>query len=228
MATVGALLDPVRRGLYLFVLEQRRPVSRDEAADAAGIRRGLAAFHLDRLAAEGLVEVEYRRLTGRTGPGAGRPAKLYGPTARDYELTLPPRSYALVAELMADALEASQPGGSGESSDEVAERHGERIGRAARERLPGRPSEAQLRSALDAVLAGLGYQPDVTARERRLRNCPFHALAERHRELVCGMNKALLQGVLKGLGLRRLEAHLEPTPQKCCVVLSSTSARARP
>lgn len=223
---VGALLEPVRRSLYLFVLAQARPVSRDEAATAVGVRRGLAAFHLDRLAADGLLDVEFRRLSGRTGPGSGRPSKLYRPAQAEYELSLPPRSYSFVAELLAEALEARSPGGTGESPQAIAERHGAAIGRAARHRLGARPRVAELRSALDAVLAGLGYQPYAEARTHRLRNCPFHALADRHRDLVCGMNEALLRGVLDGLGLDRLEASLDPRPDECCVVLAPPSRRS--
>ena len=85
---------------------------------------------------------------------------------------------------------------------------------------------ARLRSALEAVLAGLGYQPYAEGRAERLRNCPFHALAERHRDLVCGMNEGLLVGVLDGLGLPRLEASLDPRPDECCVVLAPTGKRS--
>lgn len=226
LAVVGALLEPVRRALYLFVLGEARAVSRDEAAEAVGVRRGLAAFHLDRLAADGLLDVEFRRLSGRTGPGAGRPAKLYRPTRVDYELSLPPRSYSLVAELLAEAVEAGRPGGSGESAGAIAHRHGEAIGGTARAQLGARPSAARRQAALDAVLAGLGYQPYAEARTRRLRNCPFHALADRHRELVCGMNEALLGGVLDGLGLPGLQASLDPRPDECCVVLKPTRKRS--
>lgn len=218
LASVGALQDPVRRALYLHVVEQGRAVSRDEAAEAVGVRRGLAAFHLDRLATDGLVEVEYRRLTGRTGPGAGRPAKLYRPAITEYEVTLPPRSYAFVAELLAEAVEAAQPGGSGDSPEEIARRHGEAIGVAMRGELGARPSSAERRAALERVLASYGYQPYAEGKLVRLRNCPFHALAYRHTELVCGMNRALLEGVLVGLGVAGMSARLEPTRSQCCVV----------
>jgi predicted ArsR family transcriptional regulator len=194
-------------------------VSRDEAAAAVGIRRGLAAFHLDRLAEQGMLEVEFRRLTGKTGPGAGRPAKLYRIAAADHELSLPPRSYALAAGLLAEAVEAARPGGSGESAEVLAERRGRAIGEAARNDLGSRPSVTSLHEALGTVLAGLGYQPVVDGKTSHLRNCPFHALAEHHRDLVCHMNEALLAGVVDGLGLRRIESRLDPTPGECCVVL---------
>lgn len=55
-----------------------RGMSRAEAADAVGVARTLAAFHLGKLVDAGLLEVAHRRLTGRSGPGAGRPAKVGG------------------------------------------------------------------------------------------------------------------------------------------------------
>lgn len=225
LATMGALRDPVRRALYLHVLAEGRAVSRDEAADAVGVRRALAAFHLDRLADDGLLDVEYRRLSGRTGPGAGRPSKLYRAKDADHEVSLPPRSYSFVAELLAEAVQAGRPGGTGEPAEAVAARRGRAVGTAARASLGGRPSTARLRAALDRVLAELGYQPYDEGRLTRLRNCPFHALAERHRQLVCGMNEAFLAGVVGGLGLDRLEATLTPTPGECCVVLASRTGR---
>jgi len=225
LAAIAALQDPVRRALYLFVLAAGRAVGRDEAAAAVGIRRGLAAFHLDRLAEDDLLSVEYRRLTGRSGPGAGRPAKLYRIVEADREVSLPPRSYELVAELLAEAVEASRPGGSGASAEQVAERTGHALGDEVRAALGSRPTVAERRDALAGLLARLGYQPVGEGRETQLRNCPFHALAEAHRPLVCGMNQALLSGVLDGLDLSRLEARLEPAPNQCCVVIAAAAER---
>src|SRR5215210_4980262 len=89
ISAIAALNEPIRRALYTYVAEQAGPVGRDEAAEAAGITRELAAFHLDRLLDEGLLDVEYRRLSGRSGPGAGRPAKLYHPSRRQVQVSLP-------------------------------------------------------------------------------------------------------------------------------------------
>src|ERR671917_3783 len=87
---VAALNDPVRRGLYRFVVDRAESVGREEAAAAVGIQKPLAAFHLEKLADEGLLDVEFRRLTGRSGPGAGRPAKLYRRSSRGIGGSLPP------------------------------------------------------------------------------------------------------------------------------------------
>ena len=220
LASVGSLQEPVRRSLYLYVLAQRRPVSRDEAASAAGVGRGLAAFHLDRLAKDGLLDVEYRRLTGRSGPGAGRPAKLYRPAA-ETEISLPPRSYAFAAELLAEALEArlGQNGADGEPPTGVAERFGRAAGDAARRDLPARPTASERLEALSRLLATYGYQPCQEGGEVRLQNCPFHALASRHTELVCGMNEAFLRGVIASMDVRGADARLAPTAGQCCVVI---------
>src|SRR5215218_6815979 len=103
VAAVGLLDDPVRRRLYDHVAMSGRPVGRDEAAKAAGIARTLAAYHLDKLADAGLLTVTFERRSGRGGPGAGRPAKLYTRSARDVAVSVPPRDYGLAARLLAEA-----------------------------------------------------------------------------------------------------------------------------
>lgn len=80
--------DPTRRTIYREVLASAAEISRDEVAAAAGVSRKLAAFHLEKLLEAGLLEASYRRLTGRTGPGAGRPAKLYQPSSAGLLATL--------------------------------------------------------------------------------------------------------------------------------------------
>ncbi|HXF95221.1 MAG TPA: hypothetical protein VNI61_03880, partial [Gemmatimonadales bacterium] len=101
---VAVLDEPLRRALYAYVTGRAGEVTRDSAARALGISRPLAAFHLDRLAAEGFLEVAYRRLSKRRGPGAGRPAKLYRPSGRQLEVTLPPRRYELAARVLLQAF----------------------------------------------------------------------------------------------------------------------------
>src|SRR5215212_12188907 len=104
LTAVAALGDPLRRRLYRFVGAQDHPVSRDEVAEGGGVSRSAAAFHLDRLVDEGLLETEYRRLSGRRGPGAGRPAKLYRRAARQFDVTLPERHYDLPGRILAGAV----------------------------------------------------------------------------------------------------------------------------
>jgi predicted ArsR family transcriptional regulator len=213
-----ALLDePARRALYEWVVDQGRPVGRDEAAVGTGVSRALAAFHLDRLAAAGLLTTEYRRLSGRTGPGAGRPAKLYARADRDVRVALPERRYDIAAGIMAEALESTSDDGPPEPLRAAAHRMGEELGSAAKAVAGPRPSRVARRAALVDTLAERGYEPREQQGTLRLRNCPFHALVDDHRDLVCGMNLALAEGILDGLGDDEAHARLDRQPGLCCV-----------
>ncbi len=89
LAAIGALRDPKRRALYEFIAIAGDWVSRDRAAEAVSLERGTAAHHLERLVADGLLDVDFRRLSGRQGPGAGRPAKLYRRAEHEFDVSLP-------------------------------------------------------------------------------------------------------------------------------------------
>jgi predicted ArsR family transcriptional regulator len=216
-----ALLDePVRRRLYEWLVAQGGEVSRDDAAAGVGIARALAAFHLDRLAAEGLLQVEFGRRSGRTGPGAGRPAKLYRRAEREITVSLPERRYETAAAMMADALDASGRGGSSPALGASAREAGLAVGDAARRAAGKRPGRRRRRDALVGALRERGYEPrEAGSGEITLGNCPFHALVEDHRDLVCGMNLAWAEGVLEGVGETETLARLDPQPQRCCVVI---------
>jgi predicted ArsR family transcriptional regulator len=209
-----ALLDePARRRLYDFVSGQEAPVGRDRAAAETGMSRGLAAFHLDRLAEAGLLEVEFRRLTGKTGPGAGRPAKLYKRAERRLSVNLPASHYDLAGDLLASALEQQRPD---ESAAHAVRRVAGKAGRALARTRGATDSDAGLTEAL----AELGYEPEESpGGSVRLRNCPFHALAQGHTDLVCSMNEAFLKGVIEGLPDEELRARLDPSPGYCCVTI---------
>ena len=213
-----ALLDePVRRTLSEWVVRQGRPVGRDEAATATGVSRALAAFHLDRLARGGLLTTGFRRLSGKTGPGAGRPSKLYMRSDRDISVSLPARRYDIAAALMADALEDASGTRPATSLGQAAHRMGEEVGAAARNAAGPRPTQSRRRAALVETLEERGYEPLEEGGTLRLANCPFHALVDDHRDLVCGMNLALAEGILDGLGDERISAHLDRQPGRCCV-----------
>ena len=204
---VAALDEPNRRRLYDHVIAQSAPVTRDEAAAAVGLARPTAAFHLDRLAEAGLLEVVFERRTGRTGPGAGRPAKLYRRSDTEFAVSLPDRRYQLAGELLAAAVVDADA--SGESPRAAVERRARQLGTQI-----GRDAD----SLFDTLQCN-GFEPDLDEGRIVLRNCPFHALAQRHTELVCGMNLCLLEGVLDGFGDAGLNAVLEPETGFCCVKL---------
>lgn len=215
-----ALLDePTRRGLYELVAASGEPVGRDEAAAAIGISRELAAFHLDRLVEAGLLETEYRRRSGRRGPGAGRPAKLYRRSDLELSVSVPARHYDRAAAIFADGLETiGEPGTAAVTS--AARARGEQAGLAARRRVGPRPGHHRLAGALLGLLREDGFEPvvDVEAGEIGLRSCPYRALSASHRDLTCGMNHAWAEGVLDGLKDPGFEAVLAPAPGRCCVV----------
>jgi predicted ArsR family transcriptional regulator len=220
---IGVLADPVRRKLYRFVCSQEQPVSRDQAAHAVGIARHKAKFHLDRLEAEGLLEADYVRLTGRAGPGAGRPAKRYRRGPREFAVSLPGRDYELAGRIMADAISYAARTGVpiNEAVTNAATAHGVAIAASANDH----PSMAD--GALDLavrVLTEHGYEPRRNDHTVVMTNCPFHSLAVGHTELVCRMNHALLGGFVDSIAPGLLDARFEPGGNRCCVTLAALPA----
>ncbi|GIF23958.1 putative ArsR family transcriptional regulator [Actinoplanes tereljensis] len=201
---LASLTDQVRRRAYAVVADGTGPVGRDEVAEALGIGRTLAAFHLDKLVAAGLLEVSYARRSGKTGPGAGRPAKLYQVGAAEHAVSVPPRAYLGAAELLAEAIEQA---GVEEALYKVAQRHGRR-----------------LRKDATVALTEQGYSPAAAGPDRiELRNCPFHRLAEQFPPLICGMNLAMITGLL-GDSDGDWTARMDPAPGRCCVTLSKNQS----
>ena len=228
VAGISALAEPVRRELYQFVCSQPEPVSRDQAAEALGVARHQAKFHLDRLEAEGLLDADYVRMTGRAGPGAGRPAKRYRRAVGEFAITLPAREYALAAHILAEAVTASARTGSPilAALSTAAAAHGATIAAEA----PDRPRSAE--AALDlavSLLSRHAYEPRRNGSTVVLTNCPFHTLARSHTELVCGMNHALIAGFVRSVAPDLLEARLDPADKRCCVTLSAgRTSRVQP
>lgn len=216
LAAVASLDEPTRRRIYDHVRVQAVPLSRDDVADALQITRQSAAFHLDRLAEQGLLVFTFARRSGRSGPGAGRPAKLYQRSAREVSVSLPPRHYDLAGQLLAGAVvEAEQ---SGQPVQVVLDRRARDFGWALACEQPGRGDAG----VLVDLLGDHGYEPTAAGSDIILRNCPFHAMAQEHAELICGMNLHLLEGVLAGLGRTGLRASLDPAPSRCCVRLGNS------
>lgn len=219
ISAIAALDEPTRRRLYEFVVGQAAPVSRDEAADAVGVPRTTVAFHLDKLATEGLLEVVYERRTGRTGPGAGRPSKLYRRAPDHIAVSLPERRYELAARLLADAFHEAET--AGQSPRAVLHRRARELGKELGRTTRAGHADGDDHAAAMRTLHDFGFEPRQAggADEVVLVNCPFRSLAERHTELVCGMNLCLVDGILDGLAATGLAAHLAPEPGHCCVRL---------
>lgn len=241
LAAAAALDDPLNRRLYELVAGSSEAVGRDTAAGALGLPRSTAALRLDRLADVGLLSVEFRRLSGREGPGAGRPAKLYRGAGTDLLVSVPERRYELIGELLADGVDQAdrtdRP-----LSDVLSER--------ARAIGHGIGSSGQ---SLWSVLDRYGYaprlapdlatdptpdwEPGAATQDDQppcllLGNCPFQLLAARHRRLICGLNLDLLLGIVAG----RAEADQhgpdavyqpvsDPSENRCCVRLTPETNR---
>lgn len=199
-AALGVLSDPLRRKLYRHVAASAGEVGRDDAAQAAGVSRSLAAFHLDKLVAAGLLAVSFRRLSDRTGPGAGRPAKMYRRADGEHAVSLPPRSYDTAGRLLADVVERA-------GLDRELQAAAKAAGAA----------DPDAKGDLVEVLGARGYLPFWDGDTLRLANCPFHALADEFRALICGMNLALVEGMAS----EEWSASVDPCPGGCCVSLRS-------
>jgi predicted ArsR family transcriptional regulator len=223
LAGLAGLGDPLRRALYRYVAGRGMPVSRDDAAHAVGISRPLAAYHLDKLIDDGLLEPRYQRRSGRRGPGAGRPAKHYVRAGRQFELSLPARDYALLAELLVGAVEADPSGAAQAALDRAAAALGAELAAEAAKNTTPDGDPDQVLAAVRQALTARGYEPYEEADGTiRLRNCPFDRIAAQHRQLVCGANHAMLQALTEQVDSDppTVRAVLDPQPGRCCVTLT--------
>ena len=225
VSRVSALADPLRRALYHFVAHQPGAVSRDQAAAGLDIPRHTAKFHLDKLVDEGLLAPEFKRLSGRTGPGAGRPAKLYRRVRKEVNVTLPRRRYDLAGHVLADTLGRIQNG------TPLAQAIADAADNAAQIVIDSwPPTESSDLERMTGVLARLGYEPrpenstaDSTGGEHvRLSNCPFQQLSDDHTDVICPINRQFVDAVGRHLGC--VDVHPEPADRGtgCCVGLRST------
>lgn len=197
--------------MYLFIRQRGGPVSREEAGREVGVSAKLAAFHLDKLVDQGLLQAHYARLPGRSGPGAGRSSKLYEPTDRSFQVSLPPRAYDLVGRLVLEALQTKR-------HDESPEEAARRVGYSAGLETGSSASPGPVRRTED-ILSRLGFEPRREGDKTLLSNCPFQALAQAEPELVCGLNEAFVSGVIDGLDEEAERAVLDPGKGRCCVIL---------
>jgi predicted ArsR family transcriptional regulator len=207
ITAIAALEDELRGSMYFYIRRARRPITRDEAAASVGISRKLAAFHLDKLVDVGLLHADYEP----TGPvrRVGRTPKVYRPTDLEIRVAIPQRTQDVLTEILLDAVLS---GTAGECARDAAVRAARRRG----ERLAAEEPVGTL-AAAENMLCQHGFEPFRQTDDRvRLRNCPFHPLAARAPDLVCGLNHAFLSGYFDGTGVR---AVVSPHAGECCVEL---------
>lgn len=205
---MAALVDRSRRALYEYVRRAGHPVTREEAAAAQGMSRNLTAFHLDKLVESGLLCARYEAPADQPR-GRGRTPKVYEPAGDGVAVTIPERRYELIAEILAAAIVEDTT-----DAGRTAHRHARQRGRdlGARARAEGGDLDGAV-----AALAALGFEPQTAPGRVLLANCPFHALADRHPALVCGLNHAFVAGLVEGSDLAGARARLDPQPGACCV-----------
>jgi predicted ArsR family transcriptional regulator len=223
VTAIAALADPTRRDLYRYVSGEPEPVSRDQASEALGIARHSAKFHLDKLVEEGLLQTDFRRLSGRQGPGAGRPTKLYSRSGEPLSVTLPERRYDVAGQLLASAIDNSAGDRTvlTDALQVAAADWGRTIGDQALAAAGPSPSRDRMLAATCETLAEQGYEPRRDGDTITMSNCPFDSLARTHTALVCGMNLAIMTAVTDRVGQTQLTARLEPHSNRCCVVLDA-------
>jgi len=216
---VTALGEPLRRRLLGFIRAARRPITRDEAADAVGISRKLAAFHLEKLVDAGLLR--HRVLTG--GPRrVGRRPKVYEPADTEVQISIPARRHELLADILTTAvLSEIERGSAKAAAANAAHERGLAAATALRDRVrPGRLGLERALTLASEILASYGFEPQRSSPMRvRLGNCPFHPIAQRAPELICQLNHAFTRGIVEGLQARTIEAVLAPAAGECCVEL---------
>lgn len=229
IASLSILDDRLRAEIFFHVAGSGGSVTRDQAAKVLGITRRTAAFHLDKLAEAGLVDVSFKRVSGRTGPGAGRSSKLYRRSARRLNVSIPSRNYELMARLLASVLKHTQAESAPHHLEAQARAFGLSIGAAARKQVTRPSSRKRLLKALVEELTTLGFEPfDDGSRTLRLRNCPYHDMAREDADFVCSMNLNLMLGLAEGLDLSEVSPTRQPIDGMCCVAFRTTPEAMRP
>lgn len=206
---IALLTEPLRQKTYEFVKRQNRPVTKDEVAKGCDLPRATASFHLEKLAEAGLLESEFRRLSGKKGPGAGRPNKLFRISDREITVSIPARRYDVAAEIMIEAIEFAETARVeiNEALQHSAHEIGKEIGAEA--------------VSLEQALEASGYEPDTENQGQiTLGNCPFHQLSRKHTERICRTNLALLEGITEACaGAEDSTAVFAPGAGPCCVYI---------
>ncbi|MGH3671630.1 MAG: helix-turn-helix domain-containing protein, partial [Pseudonocardiaceae bacterium] len=162
LTAVAALSDDLRRQMYGFIRRARRPVSREEAAESAGISRKLAAFHLDKLVEVGLLRARHEPIGGIRK--VGRAPKLYEPTDTRLQISIPAREYDLLADILIGALLTEDQDKTGrDAALQIARHRGAALGTAESQRArPGRLGAERALTLATAALSRYGFEPDRT------------------------------------------------------------------
>jgi predicted ArsR family transcriptional regulator len=195
----AALGDPTRRRVFFMVREADDVVSKDEVADIVGIDRRLAGFHLDKLVDQGFLTAEFKRRTGRSGPGAGRPAKHYRLAAEELGVSLPERHYDLLASLLLKAAADESGAARQDILDRIGYEFGFEVGLHEVAEGRTRPGQDGVNAVEQVVrlLSRYGFAAQTSGDGMiRACACPFEELAFDDPERICGLDRAIWKGML--------------------------------
>jgi predicted ArsR family transcriptional regulator len=216
----AALGDPTRRAIFIAVRESPEPMTSAAIAELFTIHPNVARHHLDKLAADGYLQVSHRRPAGRTGPGAGRPAKCYETTEKAIDVHFPSRRPDLLVELLVRLVQRLAPDDIAAVAEDVGRQYGRELAAEV-----GTPEEDGYQEAVTAVaqaMSGLGFgiSQDTSAATSRLltSHCPFGAAAAGHPDVVCSLDRGIVSGLFERLS-DRCEPVLHPhtDPVEACV-----------
>jgi predicted ArsR family transcriptional regulator len=208
MRRLDSIGDRELRETLLFARAQPQPVTADEVAAAQRIHRNVARGRLERLAEAGLLIASFERRTGRTGPGAGRPAKTYRVAPELTAIEFPERRYEQLIGLVVDVLPNRARR---DRLHEVGIAFGRELARKAQLRSAKRFQTALARVC--TALGGLGYQASVAEviGERAVittATCPLRPLVRANPRLATldrGMWAALVARGLEGIGIDQVD-----------------------
>ncbi|MDH4116302.1 MAG: helix-turn-helix domain-containing protein [Acidimicrobiia bacterium] len=226
----AALGDPTRRAIFIAVRESPEPMTSAGIADLFGIHPNVARHHLDRLASDGYLQVSHRRPAGRSGPGAGRPAKCYEATTKPIDLHFPSRSAHLLVDLLVRLVDRVAPDDIAGIAESVGREYGREL--AAEVGTPDEEGYAAAIAAVAQAMSGLGFgmAPEENGEVQRLltSHCPFGDAAVGHPDVVCSLDRGIVSGLFETMGERCAPVlHPHTDPIEACVTEVTISVGKR-
>lgn len=196
----AALGDPTRRAIYVAIRESPEPMTTSRVAELFELHPNVARHHLEKLASDGWLIVSQRRASGKSGPGAGRPAKTYEASKREVSIHFSPRRYELLVELLMRVLERVAPQDVSRVAQEVGREYGKEL--AAEIGAPNDSGYAESVQAVAVAMTGLGFSmdPDVDGQRLLTSHCPFGEAATDHPDVVCSLDRGIVTGLVGALG----------------------------
>ncbi len=214
-----ALGDNTRYAIYLELARSPAPRSTSDIADTLGLHVNTVRPHLDRMRDVGLLDLR----VGATG-GVGRPQHLYSLATDAPSLGLEPPAFPRLAAMLLRMADAA-----GLEGADAAEAGREQGRLDAEGFAPGTPCL----DALMGQLAEMGFDPEVEGDAAGVTvgftHCPFRDLAEANPDLVCGLHRGMVEGLVDRLGDDEVtEFHSLVHRSPCQVELVGSSTAASP